>query len=76
MIIHYNFQQFKKALNRNFKNVHVINYIGDMPSCAKSFFIETKKALIMYDPETFFDAYRFWNMSKDVFKFVEVRLGW
>lgn len=75
MVVHYNFQQFKKALNRNFGKVRVIFYIGDFPTCVNAFFIETKKSMMIYNPESPLDAYRLWNMAKECFAFKEVTLG-
>lgn len=61
MKLSYNIQQFKNALRRNSSNLVEIYYRGDFPSCAKCFYMQTKKAYITYVPTSYLDAYFVWK---------------
>lgn len=68
----YNLQQFKSALKRNFGKIHVIYYRGEMPSCARCFYMKTKKAYITFFPTSHFDSYVVYNMAKECYSFQPV----
>lgn len=61
MKLSYNIQQFKYALRRNSSKLGEIYYRGDFPSCARCFYMQTKKAYITYVPASYLDAYFVWR---------------
>lgn len=68
----YNLQKFKNALKRNFGKVHTIYYRGEIPSCARCFYLQTKKAYITFAPSSYFDSYVIYNMAKDCYSFSKI----
>lgn len=72
MKLSYNIQQFKNALKRNLGKVHVVYYRGEMPSCARCFYMQTKKAYITFSPSSHFDSYVIYNMVKDCYLFTKI----